>query len=79
MVCSDCQAKGRWGRRSITQRDHAVERLRALACASCGRLLPAPDSTDRLLGVLAALARFGMAPEGRPLLAEPRTFRGRRG
>ena len=79
MVCSDCQTRGRWGRRAVSKGDRALARLFALSCASCGRLLAAPDSTDRLLGVLAALSRFGMAPEGRPVLAESRSIRGRRG
>ena len=69
MTCSDCQNKGRWGARATTRRDRAVERLRTLVCSSCGRLLPAPDSTGPLLSVLTGLTRFGLAPEGRPVLA----------
>ena len=68
MTCSGCQMKGRWGLRATTRRDRTVERLRKLFCASCGRLLPPPDSTDRLLSTLAGLSRFGLAPEGRPVL-----------
>jgi hypothetical protein len=72
MVCSDCQSKGRRGTRSVTRRDRSLERLRTLSCASCGRLLPAPDSTERLLGILSGLSRFGLAPEGRPVLMRAR-------
>ena len=79
MTCSDCQAKGRWGWRATIRRDRTVERLRTLVCPSCGRLLPTPDSTESLLSTIVALARFGLAPEGRPVLARGRVrhaFRG---
>lgn len=75
MTCSDCQTKGRWGSRATARRDRAVERLRKLICSSCGRLLPVPDSTDRLLSMLAGLSRFGLAPEERPVLAVSRAGR----
>lgn len=78
MTCSDCQSKGRWGSRATARRDRAVERLRTLVCTSCGRLLPTPDSTERLLSMLAGLSRFGLAPEGRPVLVLSRTMRGGR-
>ncbi len=73
MVCSECQSKGRWASGSLTRRDRSLERLRTLSCASCGRLLPTPDSTERLLGMLSGLSRFGLAPEGRPVLIRART------
>jgi hypothetical protein len=77
MVCSDCQSRGRQGRARIaSRRDRAVERLRTLSCRSCGRLLPAPNSTERLLTVLVGLSRFGLAPEGRPILTPARALRG---
>jgi hypothetical protein len=72
MLCGDCQARGRHVRprpRLMARRDRAVERLRALACAACSRLLPAPDSTDRLLSTLSGLSRFGLAGEGRVIVA----------
>jgi hypothetical protein len=73
MVCSDCQSKGRWSNRPVTRRDRSLDRLRTLSCASCGRLLPTPDSTERLLGMLSGLSRFGLAPEGRPVLIRARS------
>ncbi|HZH39444.1 MAG TPA: hypothetical protein VFD85_00450 [Gemmatimonadales bacterium] len=79
MTCSDCQTNGRWGSSATTRRDTPVERLRTLVCTSCGRLLPDPDSTqatDRLLATLASLSRFGLAPEGRPVLALGHALRG---
>lgn len=77
MLCGDCQASGRDVRprhRETTRRDRAFERLRALACAACGRLLPAPDSTERMLSTLTGLSRFGLAGEGRVIVTH-RTVR----
>ena len=77
MVCSDCQSRGRWGTKILFRRDRSVERLRTLTCASGGRLLPTPDSTEPLLGMLSGLSRFGLAPEGRPVLVTPGSRRTR--
>lgn len=44
------------------------ERLSRLVCDRCGAVLPLEDPTDRLLGKLSQLARFGLAAEARPLL-----------
>ncbi|HTY06469.1 MAG TPA: hypothetical protein VMC86_08120 [Gemmatimonadales bacterium] len=74
MQCVECQSKGRVVTRRFGRRDHSADRLRTLCCASCGRLLPAPDPTERLLGTLAGLSRFGLAAEGHPVLA-PRRVR----
>lgn len=49
-------------------RDRALETLRALSCRRCGRLLPAPDSTDILLATIALLSRFGLGGEGHSVL-----------
>jgi len=79
MTCSDCHSNGRESTGAMTRRDRAVERLRTLVCTSCGRLLPAPhslDASDRLLQTLAVLSRFGLAPEGRPVLALGHALRG---
>lgn len=48
------------------------DRLRALLCAGCGALLPSTDPLEMMLGKLAQLARFGLDPEGRPLLKPAR-------
>jgi len=72
MQCVECQSRGREVVRRYGRRDRAWERLKTLCCATCGRLLPNPDSTERLLGTLAGLSRFGLAAEGRPVLAPRR-------
>ena len=72
MQCADCQSTGREAGRRATRRDRSSEPLRRLSCASCGRLLPAPDSTDRLLRTLMGLSRFGLTAEARPILARVR-------
>ena len=68
MTCGDCQSRGWRGSHATSRRDRSVERLRTLVCSSCGRLLPVPDSTERMLTTLVGLSRFGLAPEGRPVL-----------
>jgi hypothetical protein len=42
--------------------------LRALICPDCGALLPPTGAFDITLRTLAQLARFGLAPDSRPLL-----------
>jgi len=72
MLCSDCQSTGRRRAEASPRRDRVWERLRTLTCRSCGRLVSPPDSTERLLTALVGLSRFGLAPEGRPVLVRSR-------
>ena len=51
-------SRGVWGAR----------RLGDLLCARCGALLPAELVTERLLGKLSELGRFGLAGSPKPLL-----------
>jgi len=46
----------------------AASRLRDVICARCGSVLPAELVTERMLGKLSQLGRFGLAAAGRPLL-----------
>jgi hypothetical protein len=48
--------------------DRATERLKAVLCECCGALLPASDSTERLLRTLSHLAAFGLAAGGAPVV-----------
>ena len=50
----------------------SAERLSPLVCDRCGAVLPQEDATDRLLGKLSQLARFGLAAEASPLLLPSR-------
>jgi hypothetical protein len=46
------------------------ERLKIIMCSRCGELLPAKESTDRLLDTLSELARFGLSA-GTSTILEP--------
>ena len=45
-----------------------TEQLGDLICLRCGAVLPTELVTERLLGGLSRLARFGLGAGGRPLL-----------
>jgi hypothetical protein len=53
-----------------------VERLGDLLCGSCGGILTGDDVAQRLLAKQSQLARFGLAPTGRLLLAPARREEG---
>ena len=46
----------------------SASRLRDLICTRCGAVLPTELVTERLLGKLSQLGRFGLAAAERPLL-----------
>ncbi|HEX9486326.1 MAG TPA: hypothetical protein VF976_04640 [Gemmatimonadales bacterium] len=79
MLCNDCRARLQHARGSATLvRPPFTEQdaqLRALLCAACGGLLPHASTFDIIVGKLAQLARFGLDPDGRPLLKAARDER----
>ncbi len=76
MLCNDCQSRLTHDRGSATPDRPALTeqyaQLRALICAGCGALLPHASAFDVIVGKLAQLARFGLDPDGRPLLKATR-------
>jgi hypothetical protein len=79
MLCNDCRSRLQHARGSATPVRPAVTdqdvQLRALLCAGCGALLPHAGAFDIIVGKLAQLARFGLDPDGRPLLKAARDER----
>src|SRR5712692_5856632 len=76
MLCDDCRSRLNHARGSATPDGLALTeqyaQLRALICAGCGALLPHAGAFDIIVGKLAQLARFGLDPDGRPLLKATR-------
>jgi hypothetical protein len=80
MLCNDCRSRLQQHPRdsatpvrpALTEQDAP---LRALLCAGCGALLPQAGAFDIIVEKLAQLARFGLDPDGRPLLKAARDER----
>src|SRR5437660_4299613 len=79
MLCRRCERRA-WSARmlrfwSSPQSVWSAARLRDLICTRCGAVLPAELVTERLLGKLSQLGRFGLNAAGRPLLEPGRPER----
>src|SRR2546428_1445352 len=72
MLCRRCERR-LWSPRlmnlwTASRRVWGARRLGDLLCARCGAVLPAELVTERLLGKLSQLGRFGLAGSPKPLL-----------
>src|SRR2546426_12209954 len=72
MLCRRCERR-LWSPRlmnlwTVSRGVWGARRLGDLLCARCGALLPAELVTERLLGKLSELGRFGLAGSPKPLL-----------
>ena len=72
MLCRRCECR-LWSPRLMkfwtpSRRVWGARRLGDLLCARCGAVLPAELVTERLLGKLSQLGRFGLAGSPKPLL-----------
>ena len=79
MLCPRCHHRTASGAGALRPSPRIVvwaERLSSLVCDRCGAVLPQEDATDRLLGKLSQLARFGLAAEASPLLVPSRQAEG---
>ncbi|OLB04160.1 MAG: hypothetical protein AUH06_12715 [Gemmatimonadetes bacterium 13_2_20CM_69_27] len=79
MLCRRCEHRA-WSARMVRfwsspQSVWSAARLSDLICARCGGVLPMDLVTERLLGKLSQLGRFGLAAAGRPLLEPDRPDR----
>jgi hypothetical protein len=75
MHCSECERlkseKARAGQTlQIPARQRPLAQLGLLFCEHCGSALAVHDETDSLLAKLSQLARFGLAAEDHPILAD---------
>jgi hypothetical protein len=72
MLCTHCRPEAEPrsnGEPPPRTAEIGLDRLDALVCKRCGQPVSPPDPTEALLRKLEALARFGLASEGRPVLA----------
>lgn len=72
MLCMRCECRP-WSPRLVrfavpASRVWGLHRLGELVCERCGAVLPAELVTERLLGKLLQLDRFGLAGGAKPLL-----------
>ena len=76
MLCRRCERRA-WSARmlrfwSSPQSVWSASRLSDLICTRCGAVLPTELVTERLLGKLTQMGRFGLSAAGRPLLEPDR-------
>src|SRR2546425_13376773 len=81
MLCRRCERR-LWSPRlmkfwTASRRVWGARRLGDLLCARCGAVLPAELVTERLLGKLSQLGRFGLAGSPKTLLERAEEGRGR--
>ena len=79
MLCRRCERRS-WSARmlrfwSSPESVWSASRLRDLICTRCGAVLPTELVTERLLGKLTQMGRFGLSAAERPLLEPERPKR----